>query len=208
MKIEIWSDIACPWCYLGKHRFEKALAQFEGRDDAEVIFRAFQLDPSAPPTQSGSLNDMLAKKFGIPVAQAESMNANMAAMGKADGIEFRFDRVRPANTFDAHRLIHFAEANGKQHAMKERLFEAYFRDGLVVSDHDTLVSLAAELGLDATAALSSAEFGDAVREDIEVARELGISGVPFFVINENIGVSGAQTPDVLLQVLREAVGAS
>lgn len=203
MKVEIWSDIACPWCYLGKHRFEAALSQFEGREDVEVSYRAFQLDPAAPPTQPGTLNETLSKKFNVPLAQAEAMNAQMTERGVADGVEFHFDRARPANTFDAHRLVHFAGAQGKGAEMKERLFEAYFRDGLVVSDAATLVGLAAELGLDAKPVVASGEFGDSVRLDMDQARELGISGVPFFVFDQTYGVSGAQTAEVLLQALRE-----
>jgi predicted DsbA family dithiol-disulfide isomerase len=204
MKIEIWSDIACPWCYLGKHRFEDALAQFEGREDVDVTYRSFQLDPTAPPVADGTLNDLLSKKFGMPVAQAEAMNARMTAMGEPEGIAFHFDRARPANTFDAHRLVHFANEHGKGGAMKERLFQAYFRDGLVVSDPDTLVTLAHEEGLDARPVVASAEYADDVRADIDRARSLGISGVPFFVFDEKYGVSGAQTADVLLETMREA----
>ena len=204
MKIEIWSDIACPWCYLGKHRFEAALEQFEGRNDVEVTYRSFQLDPSAPPVSPGTLNELLSKKYGMPVAQAEAMNARMAAMGEPEGIAFHFDRARPANTFDAHRVVHLANEHGKGDAMKERLFEAYFRDGRIVSDPDTLVALADEEGLDARPVIASSEFADDVRADIERARELGISGVPFFVFDEKYGVSGAQTADVLLETMREA----
>ena len=204
MKIEIWSDIACPWCYIGKHRFEDALARFEGRESVEVTYRSFQLDPTAPPVSSGSLNELLSSKFGIPVAQAEAMNTRMTEMGEPEGIAFHFDRARPANTFDAHRVVHLANEHGKGSAMKERLFQAYFRDGLVVSDPATLVELAREEDLDARDVVSSAQFTDNVREDIETARELGISGVPFFVFDEKYGVSGAQTADVLLSTMREA----
>ena len=205
MKVEIWSDIACPWCYLGKHRFEDALAQFEGREGVEVSYRSFQLDPAAPPTTPGPLNDLLAKKFGIPVVQAQAMNARMTATAAPEGIAFDFDRTRPANTFDAHRLMHLANQHGKGSAMKERLFQAYFRDGLVVSDPETLVTLAAEEGLDARPVLESSEFAGDVRADIERARALGISGVPFFVFDEQYGVSGAQAADVLLATMREVV---
>ena len=205
MKIEIWSDIACPWCYLGKHRFEDALAQFEGRDDVTVTYRSFQLDPAAPPVSPGSLTELLSRKYGIPVAQAEAMNARMTAMGEPEGVAFHFERARPANTFDAHRLLQQANAHGKGDVMKERLFEAYFRDGLVVSDPETLVALGDAQGLDARPMLASADYADDVRADIQRARELGISGVPFFVFDEKYGVSGAQTADVLLETMRETV---
>lgn len=208
MKVEIWSDIACPWCYLGKHRFEEALAHFEGRDAVDVSYHSFQLDPTAPKTQPGTLNEMLSAKFNIPLAQAESMNAQMTERGVADGVEFHFDCARPANTFDAHRLVHFAGEQGKATEMKERLFAAYFRDGLVVSDPDTLVALAAELGLDARAMIESDAHADDVRRDIARARELGISGVPFFVFDEQYGVSGAQTADVLLDMMRQVAGSA
>jgi predicted DsbA family dithiol-disulfide isomerase len=206
MRVEIWSDIACPWCYVGKRRFETALARFEGRKRVEVIYRSYQLDPTAQKAPEGTLTERLAQKYRMPLSQAAAMNENMAALGKQEGIEFNFEKARPANTFDAHRLIHFASERGKQVEMTESLFKAYFTDGLLVSDVSVLASLAGEVGLDneeSRAALDAGSYASEVRIDQARARELGISGVPFFVLAGQYGVSGAQPADVLLDVLRE-----
>lgn len=207
MKIEIWSDIACPWCYVGKRRFEKALASFAHRDELEIVWRSFELDPSAPPTQPGSQAELLAAKYRVPLERAEAMNANMTEQGRKEGLEFNFDRVRVGNTFDAHRLIHFAASAGKREEMVERLFAAYLSEGATLGDRDVLVRLAADVGLDADAArqtLDGDAFADAVRLDEQRARAFGISGVPFFAIDERYGVSGAQPPEVLAGALQTA----
>ena len=207
MKVEIWSDIACPWCYVGKRRFENALASFAHRDALEVVWRSFELDPDAPRIQPGSQAELLVAKYRVPLDRAEAMNANMAEQGRKEGIEFRFDRVRVGNTFDAHRLIHFAASAGKREEMVERLFAAYFTEGAALGDHEALVRLAAEVGLDAGAAgevLEGDAFADAVRQDQHRARAFGISGVPFFAIDERYGISGAQPPEVLASALETA----
>src|ERR1700755_1445815 len=144
MKIEIWSDIACPWCYIGRRRLETALAQFEHADEVEVIWRSYQLDPSAPREYAGSINDMLVEKMHINKQRAEAMHAQVTMLAAAEGLEYRFDRVRPGNSFDAHRLIHLAAHHNLQSEMKERLQKAYFTDGLSFSDPDTLVELATD----------------------------------------------------------------
>ena len=207
MKIEIWSDIACPWCYVGKRRFERALTAFPNSDDVEVVWRSFELDSTAPQRQQGRQADLLARKYGVPLERAEAMNANMTAEAKKEGLDFHFDRVQVGNTFDAHRLIHFADAHGKRGEMVERLFRAYLTDGEALGDRDVLVRLGADVGLDADAvraALMSDAFADAVRADEARARMFGISGVPFFAIDEKYGVSGAQPSDALLGVLTQA----
>lgn len=211
MKLEIWSDIACPWCYVGKRRFERALASFPERDGIEVIWRSFELDPSAPRVQAGSQAELLAKKYRIPLERAEAMNANMAGQGAKEGIEFHFDRVRMGNTFDAHRLIHFAAAHDRRTEMVERLFRAYFTEGASLGEIDVLVRLGADAGLDADAvrkALEGGEFADAVRADEDRAKAFGITGVPFFAIDERYGISGAQPPEVILAALQQAWGES
>ncbi len=208
MKLEIWSDIACPWCYVGKRRFEQALANFPERDSLEITWRSFELDPSAPREQAGSATEHLARKYRLPLERAKEMNANMAAQGAKEGIAFDFDRVRMGNTFDAHRLIHFAASEGLRTEMVERLFRAYFTEGASLGDRDVLASLAADVGLDAVAAraaLESGAFADAVRADEERARGFGISGVPFFAIDERYGISGAQPPEVILAALQQAM---
>ena len=207
MKLEIWSDIACPWCYVGKRRFEQALASFPERDSLEVTWRSFELDPSAPAVRPGSAAEHLARKYRLPLARAEEMNANMTAQGAKEGIQFNFDRMMMGNTFDAHRLIHFAAGEGRRTEMVERLFKAYFTEGASLGDRDVLARLAADVGLDADAsrrALESDAFADAVRADEERARGFGITGVPFFAIDERYGISGAQPPEFILSALRQA----
>lgn len=207
MKIEIWSDIACPWCYIGKRRFEEALRAFPERDALDIVWRSFELDPNAPVTQEKPTVELLATKYRMPVAQAQGMMDNMTATGAADGITFRFDRSISGNTFDAHRLIHFAATRDKRAAMVERLFAAYFTDGIAMGDRTALVRLATDVGLDAadvSAMLESEAHADDVRNDEARAQQFGISGVPFFAIDEKYGVSGAQPASVLTDAISQA----
>jgi predicted DsbA family dithiol-disulfide isomerase len=207
MKVEIWSDIACPWCYVGKRRFEQALGRFEHRDDVEVVWRSFELDPDAPRSVGMPQDELLAKKYGMPIERAREMNARMTSEAAKEGHDFHVDRVQVGNTFDAHRLVHLAAESGKAEAMKERLMRAYFTEGESVGDPATLERLAAEVGLDETSVrdvLGGDRFAADVRADESRARSFGISGVPFFAIDERYGVSGAQPPDVLLEALRQA----
>lgn len=207
MKVEIWSDIACPFCYIGKRRFEEALRQFESGHEVEVVYRSFELDPHAPRDVGMDIYDMLAQKYGISREQAKAMNQNVAKMAKSAGLRFQFDNVVLTNTFDAHRLTHYAAQHGKMAEMKERLLQAYFEEGRHVGDRETLALLAAEVGLDRTGAqevLGSDAYGDEVRRDEAEARQLGIHGVPFFVINRKYGISGAQSVEVFLEALQKA----
>ena len=207
MKIEIWSDIACPWCYIGKRRFARALGSFSHRDEVEIVWRSFELDPSAPKQHGVPQAQLLATKYGVSIQQAESMDANMTAEGKKEGLDMRFDRVQVGNTFDAHRLIHFAASHELGAEMVERLFLAYFTEGAAIADADVLVRLATDVGLDADAArsmLAGSMFADAVRADEARAQHFGITGVPFFAIDERYGISGAQPPEVMLDTLRQA----
>ena len=207
MQIEIWSDIACPWCYVGKRRFEQALERFPNREQVTVTWRSFELDPSAPATQYEPQAQLLARKYGVPVAKAEAMNARMTAAAAEEGLDFHFDRVKVGNTFDAHRLVHFAHARGLQDAMKERLMHAYLTEGLAIGDRTVLQRLGEEVGLDATEVretLATDAYASDVRADEDMAREFGISGVPYFVLGRKYGVSGAQSPEVLLEALTEA----
>lgn len=205
MKIEIWSDIVCPWCYIGKRRFESALATFPHCDDVEVVYRSFELDPSAEKKSGVSSTDMLAKKYRISRERAEAMNARVSALAAQEELDYHLESARHANTFDAHRLIHFAASHGRQIEMKERLMRAYFTESADVGDTDTLVRLAAEVGLntgEAREALQRGAFADDVRADERRAQMLGISGVPFFVIDEKYGISGAQPTEVFAQALQ------
>lgn len=206
MKIEIWSDVVCPWCYIGKRRFESALADFPHRKDVEVIYRSFQLDPTTPSAVGASATDMLAKKYRISRERAEAMNARVSGLAAQEGLEYHLETARHANTFDAHRLIHFAASHGRQSEMKERLLRAYFTESADIGETETLTRLAGEVGLDAgaaRAALESEDYAGDVRADERRAQMLGITGVPFFVIDEKYGVSGAQPAEVFAQALQE-----
>jgi predicted DsbA family dithiol-disulfide isomerase len=207
VKVEIWSDVVCPWCAVGKRRFDKALARFAHRADVEVSFHSFELDPEAPRERAGDLAEHLAAKFGMSRAQAEDKHREMTELAAADGWDFHFERARGGNTFDAHRLLHLAADRGVQDAVTERFFRGYFSDGAPIGDPDTLVRLAAEAGLDADearAVLDSDRYADAVRADQQQARAYGITAVPFFVVDGKYGVAGAQPPEALLEVLTQA----
>ena len=207
MKVEIWSDVVCPWCYIGKRRFEQALAGFPHRDEVEVVWRAFELDPSAPAERTGAYADHLAAKYGVPLAQAQQTIDTMTATAAQDGLDFSFGTARPGSTFDAHRLLHLAAERGAQDAVKERLLRATFTEGEPIGDPETLVRLVAEAGLDADearAVLASDRYAAEVRGDQQQARAYGITGVPFFVVDGRYGVSGAQPAEALGQVLAQA----
>jgi predicted DsbA family dithiol-disulfide isomerase len=207
MNVEIWSDVVCPWCYIGKRRFESALAQFPHRDEVTVTWRSFELDPNAPQTYPGTLNERLARKLGVPVHEAARMNARVSGIAAGEGLEYHLDQARPSNTFDAHRLIHFGAARGIQDAVKERLMRAYFTDGLPIGETETLISLAVEAGLEAgeaRAALESDTYAEDVRADEHRAAEFGIRSVPFVVLDEQFGVSGAQPAELFLSALQTA----
>jgi predicted DsbA family dithiol-disulfide isomerase len=203
--VEIWSDIACPWCYVGKRRFGAALARFEHRDDVRVTWRSFELDPSAPRERTGDRAARLAEKYGMTLEQAQAAERKLTEVAAGEGLDFRFDIARSGLTFDGHRIIHLATEHDVQDAMKERLLRAYFTEGELVGDHDTLVRLATEVGLpedEARATVSGDRFADAVRDDELTAQRLGITAVPTFVVDRALGVSGAHPPDQLLDLLR------
>ena len=207
MQVEIWSDIACPWCYVGKRRFEAALAAFEHRDEVVVTWRSFELDPGAPPDRGRDHAALLAAKYGMSIEQAQEMHDQMTRTAAAEGLTFRFDRVRSGNTFDAHRLTHLAREHGLQDAMKERLMRAYLEEGALLADRSTLRRLADEVGLPADAVadlLATDHHAAAVREDEATAGALGVSAVPFFAADRTVGATGAQSADVMLGFLRHA----
>ena len=207
MKIEIWSDVVCPWCAIGKRRFESALARFEHRAAVDVVFRSFELDPSAPAERPGTQNEYLAAKYGVSLAEAEAMHARVTAAAAEEGLDFRFDRARSGNTFNAHRLLHLAREHGLQIALKERLMLGYFTQGEPIGDPAALRRLAIEVGLDpdlVEKTLATDAYADDVRADERRAAALGISGVPFFVVDGTYGVSGAQPADLLAEVLDKA----
>jgi predicted DsbA family dithiol-disulfide isomerase len=204
VRVEIWSDVVCPWCYIGKRRFEAAVERFDR--EVEVVWRSFELDPGAPATREHSAAEHLASKYGMSVEQAKASHAQMTELAAQEGLEYHFEKARGGNSFDAHRLIHLAAAHGKQAEAQERVMSAYFTEGVPIGDREALIALGEELGLDARPALESDEYADAVRADELLAQRIGIQGVPFFVRNRRYGVSGAQPADVLVQALEKAAG--
>jgi predicted DsbA family dithiol-disulfide isomerase len=203
--VEIWSDVVCPWCYIGKRRFERALADFEPA--VEVVWRSFQLDPDAPVREERGLVESFAARKGLDESQVRSMFAQVTEVATGDGLAYDFDRVRVANTFDAHRLLHFAAAHGRQGELKERLLRAYFTEGEEIGDPEVLARLASEVGLDPAeirGALDDGAYADEVRDDIDTARAFGITGVPFFVFDRRFAVSGAQPVAVFTRALEAA----
>jgi predicted DsbA family dithiol-disulfide isomerase len=207
MQVEIWSDIVCPWCYLGKRRFERALDGFEHRDAVEVAYRSFELDPSAPRDQTTPTVDVLASKYGMGRQQAEQAQQEMEQRAAQDGLTFQMAGLRSGNTRDAHRLVQLAGSTGKQADLVERLHRAYFTEQDSVFDHAALTRLAVEAGQDPDAVrqvLSTDRFTDAVLADERTANALGATGVPFFVLDRRYGVSGAQSSPTLMKALEQA----
>lgn len=207
MKVEVWSDFACPFCYIGKRRFQAALDRFAHKDKVEVVFRSFELDPNAPRDVDHDVHDMLASKYGMSREQAIAMNKNVGDQAKEADLDFQFDSLVLTNTFDAHRLSHLAARHGKMQEIAESLFQAYFTDSRHLGDRATLTALAEKAGLDpseAAAALENGDYSEEVRVDEEDAARLGIRGVPFFVIDRKYAVSGAQQSDMFLGALQKA----
>lgn len=209
MKVEIWSDVVCPWCYVGKRQFEQALAEFEHADQLEIVWRSYELDPRAPEIREGTYAERIARKYGLEVGAARAAMSRMINAGAEAGIEFKFDSMQPGNTFNAHRLIHLGNAKGIGAAVKERLLQATFHEGAAIGTRDVLLRLGVEAGLaeaDVVAVLDGEQFADEVRVDERVAHALGVTGVPFFLIDETYGVPGAQDPQVYLNLLNRAWG--
>ena len=202
IKVDVWSDIACPWCYIGKRKFEAGAEGF----DVEVEYHSFELSPDTPVDFDGSAADFLAKHKGMPIEQVRPMLAQVTAIAAEVGLDYDYDALQHTNTVKAHQLLHFAKAQGKQIEMKERLLRAYFVEGKHVGRAEDLADLAAEVGLDRDAALralESDEYLEAVHADQEQAMRYGIRGVPFFVIDGKYGVSGAQAPETFAQALKQ-----
>ncbi len=210
MRIEVWSDVVCPWCYIGKRRLERALETFAHADEVEVVYRSFELDPSAPKDATEPVVDVLARKYGGGVANARAMMARVSEVATAEGLEYHLDRTLRGNTVDAHRLLHLAlDEHGPrvQGDLKEALLAAYFTRGEDVADPVVLRKVATEVGLDPARVdqvLQGDEYEAAVRDDVAQARALGATGVPFFVVDRRYGVAGAQPVGVLLDVLDKA----
>jgi len=204
MKVEIWSDVMCPFCYIGKRKFEAALAQFPDRDRVEVVWRSFQLDPSLKTDPAKSVRQSLAENKGWSLEQTDQTMAYVVNMAAGVGLTYHFDKAVVANSFDAHRFTHLAKKHGLQDQAEERLFAAYFTEGKNTADHQTLIQLGVEIGLEATEVarvLATDEYAADVQRDIAEARQVGVTGVPFFVFNGKYAVSGAQDSRVFLEAL-------
>ena len=204
MKVEIYSDMVCPFCYIGKKRFESALENFSDKNKGPVTDRSFQLNPNTPDHVDVSLHESLAQKYNMSIDQAKEMNASVAAQAKEVGLEFNLDDAKPANTENAHRLSHYANEQGKMETFVNRTLRAYFTEGKDINDSAVLLDLAEDSGLDreeAQAVLDSDRYRNQVIADQQMASQIGAQGVPFFVFNEKYGVSGAQPQETFLQVL-------
>lgn len=207
MKVEIWSDIMCPFCYIGKRRFEESLAQFGNRQNIEIEWKSFLLSPDMKTDPSKSIHQFLAEHKGVSLEEAKSMNQYVTDMAASVGLTYDFDKTVPANSFNAHRFLHFTKQYGKQNEAEELLFKAYFTEGKNIDDAKTLVTLAQELGLNVaelTQAMGSDAYVNDVVADIEEAQHIGVRGVPFFVFDRKYAVSGAQTPEIFLQTLEKS----
>jgi predicted DsbA family dithiol-disulfide isomerase len=204
VKVEIWSDVVCPWCYIGKRRFERALASFGGADDVDVVWRSFQLNPAHPRGVRTNHDQHLAEKLGTTRDEVRRLNERVIALAAAEGLQYDFDRYQVINTFDAHRVAHLGASLGLGDAIEERLMRAQLEEGEVLDDPSTLVRLASEVGIpeeETRTMLETDAYADAVRADIDEAHELGITGVPFFVIDRRFGISGAQPAELFGRAL-------
>ena len=207
MQVEIWSDVVCPWCYLGKRRFEQALAAFDHRDEVEVVYRSFELSPDAPAGVTEPTVDRLAANYRMTREQAEDAQRQMTERAAAEGLEFRMGDLRSGNTRDAHRLLHLAKDRGVQAELAERLHRAYFTEQASIFDHESLTAIAVAAGLDASEVrrvLADREYEDAVDTDEAMAQAIGATGVPLFVIDRRYGISGAQPPELITETLEKA----
>ncbi|VXC36059.1 conserved hypothetical protein [Arthrobacter sp. 9AX] len=207
MKIEIWSDVACPWCYIGKRRFETALAGFEHRDEVEVTWRSYQLDPTLPEHYDGTELEYLSTRKGMPQQQVSQMFQHVSEQARGEGLDYRFDSVVVANSFTAHRLIHLAATHGKQDEAKERLLSDHFEHGRDIGSREYLTNLALDLDIsraEADELFTTDKYAADVRSDFEEGRALGINGVPFFVIDRKFGLSGAQPAETFAAALSQA----
>lgn len=207
MQVEIWSDVICPWCYIGKRRFEQALAGFAHKDSVQVIWRSFELDPNAPPQRAGTLQELLANKYRVSLQEAAGMNARVTSLAKEAGLEYHLDQARPGNTLGAHRLLHFASSRQLGDRASERLMRAYFSEALPVGEHAALAKLAPDFDItesEALAILDSDAYLQEVRADEARAADFGITAVPCFVIDENSSISGAQSVKTFADALQQA----
>lgn len=207
MKVDIWSDVRCPFCYIGKRKFETALAQYEHKDSVEVEWHSFELDPNAETLPDVDAVEYLANRYGRPREWAEEMHQNVTDTAAEVGLKFNLAQSVVANSFDAHRLIQLAKTEGLGDEIEEKLFEAHFTNGVDISDHASLIEIGVAAGLDKISVetmLGGKDFTDEVRYDEQTAQSIGVKGVPFFVFNQKLAVSGAQPPETFLGAMRQA----
>lgn len=206
MRVEIWSDIMCPFCYIGKRKFEKALQEFDHAEDVQVVWKSFQLNPAMKTEPDKNIDQYLAEHKGVSLEEATAMNDRVTGMAREEGLEYHFDKAVVANSFDAHRLIQLAKTQGKGDVAKERLLRAYFTEGLNIADRTTLTKLGEEVGLsalDIENMFKEGTFAREVKDDIREAQQIGVRGVPFFVLDRKYGISGAQPSEVFLNALTQ-----
>ena len=206
MKVDIWFDFACPFCYIGKRRLEAAIAEFKHKNQIDIHFHSYQLQPDAPKNSNLSIHELIAAKYGTTIEHAKTMNKHISEQANEAGLIFRFDTLIPTNTFDAHRLTHYAKEHGKSNELTERLLKAYFSDSLHIGDHAILLKLANEIGLperEVRDVLQTEKYKEQVNQDLQTGILLGIQGVPFFVFNNKYAISGAQSTETLKEVLED-----
>lgn len=206
MRVDIWFDYACPFCYIGKRRLEAAIAEFIYKDQIEIHFHSYQLQPDAPKSSNSNIHELIAAKYGTTVDHARKMNEHISEQASDEGIIFRFDSMIPTNTTDAHRLTHYAKEYGKSEQMTERILKAYFSESLHIGDRATLLELANEIGLpghEVLDVLNTEQYKQQVNEDIQIAEQIGVKGVPLFVFNNKYAISGAQSTETLKEVLQD-----
>lgn len=207
MKIEIWSDVMCPFCYIGKKRFDTALGKFPHKDEVDVEWKSYQLNPHLTTQADKNINEYLAEHKGISIEEARSLNEHVTAMAAEVGLTYKMDEAVVANSFMAHRMTHFAKTKGKQSELEELLFKSYFTEGKNIDDLETLLQLGEEIGLDKNelkSILEGNQFAEDVQKDIYEAHQVGLKGVPFFVYNNQYGISGAQPKELFEQTLQQA----
>jgi predicted DsbA family dithiol-disulfide isomerase len=207
MKIEVWSDYVCPFCYIGKRRLEEALEQFPHKDQVEVEFKSFELDPNSPKNIDQSIHEVLAKKYGMSLEQAKQANQGVGQQAETVGLTFNFDEMKPTNTFDAHRLAKFAKTQGKEASVSEKLLQAYFTDSKHIGNIETLADIAEASGLNRQEAVDvlrdTNAYANDVRKDESLAQQYGVRGVPYFVINQKYAISGAQPAQTFIGALQK-----
>lgn len=206
MKIEVWSDFVCPFCYIGKRHMETAIEASGMKDQVEIVYKSFQLNPDSKKHYDQGIDEIIAEKYGISVEQAQTSNNNIVEAAKAVGLDYNFKEIKPTNTFDAHRLSHYAKEEGKMDAFTEAMMRCYFVEAVNISETEVLLGVIEAIGLDrdkAQSILESTKYSDAISDDVEEARKFGVSGVPFFVFDREAAVSGAQPVEHFVEVLSQ-----